>query len=41
MSSRASRTLLWLFVIGLGTSFGAGLYEHRIVVPDQRGHTAD
>lgn len=26
--------LLWLFVIGLGVAFGAGLYEHRIVVPD-------
>ena len=25
--------LLWLFVINLGIAFGAGLYEHRIVVP--------
>jgi hypothetical protein len=25
--------LLWLFVINLGVAFGAGLYEHRIVVP--------
>jgi hypothetical protein len=25
--------VLWLFVIALGTAFGAGLYEHRIVVP--------
>ena len=25
--------LLWLFVINLGIVFGAGLYEHRIVVP--------
>jgi hypothetical protein len=25
--------LLWLFVIDLGIAFGAGLYEHRIVVP--------
>ena len=24
--------LLWLFVIDLGIAFGAGLYEHRIVV---------
>jgi hypothetical protein len=24
---------LWLFVINLGVAFGAGLYEHRIVVP--------
>jgi hypothetical protein len=28
-----STTLLWLFVINLGIAFGAGLYEHRIVVP--------
>lgn len=26
-------TLLWLFVINLGIAFGAGIYEHRIVVP--------
>ena len=25
-------TVLWLFVINLGLAFGAGLYEHRIVV---------
>lgn len=25
--------LLWLFIIFLGTAFGAGLYESRIVVP--------
>src|SRR5579859_1520424 len=24
--------LLWLFVIDLGVAFGAGIYEHRIVV---------
>jgi hypothetical protein len=24
---------LWLFVIDLGIAFGAGLYEHRIVLP--------
>jgi hypothetical protein len=28
-----SRALLWLFVLNLGIAFGAGLYEHRIVVP--------
>ena len=28
----ASTVLLWLFVINLGIAFGAGLYEHRIVV---------
>src|SRR5438874_269617 len=32
MSSNASIVLLWLFVINLGIAFGAGLYEHRIVV---------
>jgi hypothetical protein len=26
-------TLLWLFVINLGVAFGAGVYEHRLVVP--------
>lgn len=26
--------LLWLFVMNLGVAVGAGLYEHRIVVPD-------
>jgi hypothetical protein len=24
---------LWLFVINLGVAFGAGVYEHRVVVP--------
>jgi hypothetical protein len=33
MSSATSAILLWLFVIDLGIAFGAGLYEHRIVVP--------
>jgi hypothetical protein len=32
MSGRTSATVLWLFVINLGIVFGAGLYEHRIVV---------
>lgn len=32
MSPRTSMALLWLFVINLGIAFGAGLYEHRIVV---------
>src|SRR6266700_1731445 len=31
--SSASVVLLWLFVITLGTAFGAGVYEHRMVVP--------
>ena len=29
----AMNILLWLFVINLGVAFGAGLYEHRIVLP--------
>lgn len=33
MSNTTSAVLLWLFVINLGVAFGAGLYEHRIVVP--------
>lgn len=26
--------LLWLFIINLGTAFGAGLYESRILLPE-------
>ena len=33
MTPRIAKLLLWLFVINLGIAFGAGLYEHRIVVP--------
>ena len=33
MPGTLSTTLLWLLVINLGIAFGAGLYEHRIVVP--------
>jgi hypothetical protein len=33
VSSTTSAVLLWLFVINLGVAFGAGLYEHRVVVP--------
>lgn len=25
--------VLWLFVLTLGTAFGAGIYEHRVVLP--------
>jgi hypothetical protein len=32
MSDAMPSTLLWLLVINLGIAFGAGLYEHRIVV---------
>lgn len=33
MSSTTTALGLWLFVIFLGIAFGAGVYEHRIVVP--------
>ncbi len=32
MPGRLAATLLWLLVINLGIAFGAGLYEHRVVV---------
>jgi hypothetical protein len=32
MSTTTSRIFIWLFVINLGIAFGAGLYEHRIVL---------
>jgi hypothetical protein len=32
MSKNTSTIVLWLFVINLGIAFGAGLYEHTIVV---------
>ena len=32
MPGTIATTLLWLFIINLGIAFGAGLYEHRIVV---------
>jgi hypothetical protein len=33
MSFAVTEVLLWLFIIVLGTAFGAGLYEARVVVP--------
>jgi Domain of unknown function (DUF1772) len=33
MADPIARGLLWLFVIFLGITFGAGIYEGRIVVP--------
>ena len=32
MPMTTSTILIWLFVINLGIAFGAGLYEHRIVL---------
>jgi hypothetical protein len=33
--------LLWMFILNLGIAFGAGLYEHRIVVPMWLGSSPD
>jgi Domain of unknown function (DUF1772) len=33
MRKYVPRILLWLFAINLGTAFGAGIYESRVVVP--------
>ena len=33
MSASTATILLWLFIVNLGIAFGAGVYEHRIVVP--------
>lgn len=33
--------LLWLFILNLGTAFGAGLYETRIVLPQWFKKTPD
>jgi hypothetical protein len=41
MSDPIARGLLWLFVIFLGITFGAGIYEQRIVVPRWLGSSED
>jgi len=33
MTDLDSSVVLWLFVLNLGVVFGAGVYEHRIVLP--------
>ena len=33
LMSTQSTVMLWLFVLNLGVAFGAGLYEHRVVMP--------
>ena len=38
---KLATALLWLFVINLGIALGAGLYEHRIVVPEWIGPGPD
>jgi hypothetical protein len=41
MAKYVSEILLWLFVINHGIAFGAGLYEHRIVVPQWFSRSQD
>lgn len=41
MSSTTTSLILWLFVLFLGISFGAGVYEQRVVVPRWIETTAD
>jgi hypothetical protein len=41
MFPRWSTIVLWLFVLNLGIAFGAGLYEHRIVVSRWVGAEAE
>lgn len=38
---KLATALLWLFVLNLGIALGAGLYEHRIVVPEWIGPGPD
>ncbi len=33
--------LLWMFVIDLGATFGAGIHEQRIVVPQWLSHSSE
>jgi hypothetical protein len=33
VSNTTAAIVLWLFVLDLGIAFGAGIYEHRIVLP--------
>jgi hypothetical protein len=37
MGDKIATALLWLFVVNLGVTFGAGLYEARIAVPEWIG----
>ena len=41
MTNTFGSVLLWLFVINLGIACGAGLYEHRIVVPRWMGPSSE
>ena len=41
MAYYLSEILLWLFIINVGTAFGAALYEGRIVIPQWTATTGD
>jgi hypothetical protein len=41
MAQKIATLLLWLFVMNLGITFGAGLYEARIAVPEWIGPGSD
>lgn len=41
MPSALSTAVLWLFILNLGIAFGAGLYEHRIVMSRWIGEAPD
>jgi hypothetical protein len=41
MSNALSTAVLWLFILNLGIAFGAGLYEHRIVMSRWIGQAPD
>lgn len=41
MPETLSKVLLWLYVINLGIAFGAGLFEHRILLPRWIGRSPD
>jgi hypothetical protein len=41
MSHTTAAVLLWLFIIFLGIACGAGLYEHRIVLPQWLSTSAE
>jgi hypothetical protein len=40
MADHLTHILLWLFIINVGTAFGAGVYEAKIVIPQWSSATA-
>jgi hypothetical protein len=41
MRTSITTVLLWSWIVLLGTSFGAGIYEHRVVTPRWLAKSAD